>query len=337
MIELTSAHDKFISKALERSDTARDIIGNHLPANIREHLDFSTLAMVKDSFIDEKLKKYFSDKLFKINFLKNGWAYLYILFEHKSYPDMFSGYQVLKYKVRIWDQVIKEHETKKKLAKENRKKGLTVSSVPHLENLPLIIPMVFYHGAQPWNIPLNFQSLIDESRPPCTNHFIPNFEYLLCDLSKYSDEELIGTVHYQVTMLLLKYIFHEDINVRLPGIFNILNKLKNQQTILEFLETILEYLIKGTNRFTEKDIEDALEHAIPEIKGGKIMQTLAEKWFFEGREKGKKEGEKEGEKKGKKEGIIMTAANMIKAGLDMATIKQITGLTDKALQKLAMQ
>ena len=334
MLELTSAHDKFISKALESSETARDIIGNHLPLNIRAHLDFNTLAMVKDSFIDEKLKKYFSDKLFKINFLKNGWAYLYVLFEHKSYPDMFSGYQVLKYKVRIWDQVIKENETQKKKARKNRKKGLAVSSVPHLEKLPLIIPMVFYHGAQSWNIPLDFKSLIDENRPPDTNHFIPNFEYLLCDLSKYSDEELIGTVHYQVTMLLLKYIFHEDINTRLPDILKILNKLKSQQTILEFLETILEYLVKGTNRFTEKDIEDALEHAMPElIKGGEIMQTLAEKWFSQGEEEGKKEGEK----KGKKEGILMTATNMIKAGLDMATIRQVTGLTDQTLQKLAMQ
>ncbi len=334
MIELTSAHDKFISKALERSDTARDIIGNHLPANIREHLDFNTLAMVKDSFIDEKLKKYFSDKLFKINFLKNGWAYLYVLFEHKSYPDLFSGYQVLKYKVRIWDQVIKENEAQKKTARKNRKKGLAVSSVPHLENLPLIIPMVFYHGAQAWNIPLDFKSLIDENRPSGTNHFIPNFEYLLCDLSKYSDKDLIGTVHYQVTMLLLKYIFHNDINVRLPGILKILNKLKSKQTILEFLETILEYLVKGTNRFTEKNIEDALEHAIPELtKGGEIMQTLAEKWFFEGKEEGKEEGREEGEK----EGILMTAGNMMKAGLDMATIRQVTGLTDQTLQKLAMQ
>ncbi len=333
MVELASAHDKFISKALERSDTAKDIIGNHLPAHIRDHLDFNTLAMVKDSFIDEKLKKYFSDKLFKINFKKNGWAYLYVLFEHKSYPDIFSAYQVLKYKVRIWDQVIKENEAQKKTAKENRKKGLIDPSVPHLENLPLIIPMVFYHGAQIWNVPLDFKSLIDENRPPCTDHFIPDFEYLLCDLSKYSDEELIGTVHYQVTMLLLKYIFHDDINVRLPDILKILNKLKSKQTILEFLETILEYLVKGTSKFTEKNIEDALEHAIPELKGGGIMQTLAEKWFSEGEKKGEEKGREEGEK----EGILMTAANMIKAGLDMSTIRQVTGLTEQTLQRLAMQ
>ena len=51
----------------------------------------------------------------------------------------------------------------------------------------------------------------------------------------------------------------------------------------------------------------------------------------------KEEGEKKGEKKGKKEGILMTAVNMIKAGVDMSIIKQVTGLTDQKLTKLTIQ
>ena len=146
-----------------------------------------------------------------------------------------------------------------KMARESRKQGVAFSFVPHLKNLPLIIPMVFYHGVETWNVPFDFKSLIDENRPPGTDHFIPDCEYLLCDLSKYSDKEFVGTVHYQIIMLILKYIFHDDINVRFPDILKMLNKLSNKQTVLEVLETILEYVAKGTNKFTENDIENALK------------------------------------------------------------------------------
>ena len=103
------------------------------------------------------------------------------------------------------------------------------------------------------------------------------------------------------------------------------------------------------NKFTDKDIENALKNAIPEIEGDKMMKTLADKWFLEGEQKGREEGEKEGEKKGREEGekkgreegekngILKTAIKMIKAGLKSSVIQEVTGLSQQKIQQLAIQ
>ncbi len=133
--------------------------------------------------------------------------------------------------------------------------------------------------------------------------------------------------------------------VVLSSFLKMLNDLKSKKEMREFIEIILEYVSKGSNKLTDNEIKDALKNAVPEIKGGEIMQTLAETWFSkgekkgreDGKEEGNKEGKKEGKEEGKKEGILATAVNMIKVGLDMSVIKQVTGLTDQKLQKLARQ
>ncbi len=345
MVKLASAHDKFVSKNLERHDVVRDIIENSLPVDIKNHLDIKNLKMVKDTFIDKKLKKYFSDKLFKINYKTGGWGYLYFLVEHKSHPDLFTAFQTLKYMIQIWDNVINENRIQIKIADRKAKKTKAahktkathktkaVHKIQPLKTLPLIMPLVLYHGAEEWNIPLNFSFLIDKNRPPGTDKFIPHYEYHLFDLSNFNDEDFTGTIHFQVMMLLLKNIFSNDINKKLTDIFKKLNGLDNKNELREFIETILEYITKGTDKFTDKDIENALKNAIPEIEGDKMMKTLADKWFLEGEQKGREEGEKEGEKNG----ILKTAIKMIKAGLKSSVIQEVTGLSQQKIQQLATQ
>ena len=55
-------------------------------------------------------------------------------------------------------------------------------------------------------------------------------------------------------------------------------------------------------------------------------------------EKGRKEGEKRGEEKGRKEGerkkAIETAKKMKEKGMDIQTIKEITGLSREKIEKL---
>ncbi len=224
MVELTSAHDKFISKNLEYPGVASGIVKKSLPVSITQYLDLNSLKMVKDTFIDEKLKEYFSDKLFKLDYIDDGWGYIYFLIEHKSQPDFFTSYQTLKYRIRIWDNVFKENKVQIKKAKDIEKKNKEnnenniVSKVKPIKSLPLIIPVVLYHGLTKWSVPHNFKFLIDPKRPPDTDRYIPDCEYKLFDLSDFNDDEFTGTVHYQVTMLLLKNISHDDIKKKFTGI-----------------------------------------------------------------------------------------------------------------------
>ena len=47
------------------------------------------------------------DLLFRTN-INNREGYLYLLFEHKSYPSPDIAFQLLKYMVKIWDSKIEE-------------------------------------------------------------------------------------------------------------------------------------------------------------------------------------------------------------------------------------
>ena len=54
---------------------------------------------------------------------------------------------------------------------------------------------------------------------------MPGFEYLLYDLSEYSDEEIKGAVVLRVAFLLLKHIFSSDLPGKFPGILGLLKDL----------------------------------------------------------------------------------------------------------------
>jgi predicted transposase YdaD len=86
------------------------MLKGYLPGNIKKNLDFKSLKISKNSFIDRRLKNYFADLLYEIK-LKSSQksAFIYILFEHKCWEDWFVCLQLLKYihspelRNKLWD------------------------------------------------------------------------------------------------------------------------------------------------------------------------------------------------------------------------------------------
>ncbi|HEX5083364.1 MAG TPA: Rpn family recombination-promoting nuclease/putative transposase [Blastocatellia bacterium] len=103
MSDLINPHDRFFKDLLSRQETAVDFLSNYLPSEIVAALDLTAPEMVKDSFIDEELRQHFSDLLYRVNLKRGGDALVYILFEHKSSPDEWVAFQLLRYEVRIWE------------------------------------------------------------------------------------------------------------------------------------------------------------------------------------------------------------------------------------------
>ncbi len=166
---LTNPHDKFFKDLFTRQEAAQDFLQHYLPAEVAKLLDLSTLEIGKDSFIDPDLQEHFSDLLYKVALHSGQETYIYVLFEHKSYPDPLIAFQLLKYMVRIWEQALKQEKP-----------------------LLPILPLVVYHGAKRWTVDLELMALFgvpDELKP-----FVPNYRYWLCDLSQYSDEEIKAKV-----------------------------------------------------------------------------------------------------------------------------------------------
>ncbi len=105
MREPLNLHDRYFQETFSHREIAESFLRNNLPHSLVQHLDFSTLTIVKDSFVDKDLQEHFSDILYSIRF-RDSVLYIYLLFEHKSRPERFVSLQILRYMVKIWDQHI---------------------------------------------------------------------------------------------------------------------------------------------------------------------------------------------------------------------------------------
>ncbi len=257
---IQNPHDAFVKEILSHKEQAEDFLKNYLPQDICRLIDFDSLNIVKDSFVDEDLKEHFSDLLYEVQ-LSSRPGLIYLLFEHKSTPERFTGLQLLRYMVKIWDLYLKQN---------------------HEPILPVIIPLVIYNGHRRWTVKTNFSYLFGEIETEL-NKYIPEFNYLLYDLSTISDEEIKGRVILKATLMALKYLTTPEPGKYLDRIFNLFKDLSESNTPLQYLETLLSYIASASDKIEEKDIKEAIRQI---GKGADIMPTLAEKWIEQGEQQG---------------------------------------------------
>jgi predicted transposase/invertase (TIGR01784 family) len=284
MSDITNPHDAFFKQFMARPEIAADFLTQHLPADVLAILDLATLNEQKESFIDPDLRQQFSDILYQVKTKRGKPVYVYQLFEHKSYPDKWVAFQLLRYKVRIWE---------KELAKHNR-------------ILP-IITLVVYHGQVNWTMPPNFAALFDwEERGAKIEEslqlYIPDFAYHLVDLSAMDDTEIQGGVWLQVFELLLKHIFDPTLGQRLPEILGLIAHVASQPTGFEMLVTLLRYVARSGAGASREEIRRTVLTLFPR-EGAILMKTAAQEWIEEALAEGIQKGEAIGIQKGEAIGI----------------------------------
>jgi predicted transposase/invertase (TIGR01784 family) len=71
---------------MTKKETAADIIKTYFPKELSETIDTRTLKIYKDTFIDEQNAENESDILYEV-MMDGKDAYIYLLFEHKSYDN----------------------------------------------------------------------------------------------------------------------------------------------------------------------------------------------------------------------------------------------------------
>ena len=132
---------------------------------------------------------------------------------------------------------------------------------------------------------MNFQDLFKFSEE--FSGFIPDFQYLIWDASGYSDEDIRGDAVLRASLLIMKYIFKEELKDRLPEIFVFLKDVFKKQTGMDYIKTLLKYIINAapSENLDRKDLKKALEKALPQ-GGGEIMPTIADQLREEGMQQG---------------------------------------------------
>lgn len=308
MPELTNPHDKFFKAALTQPEAARTFLRDYLPAAVVEQLDLNRLQLLKDVFVDDALREHFADLLYEVGVQGRGNIYVSILFEHKSYADSLTALQVLRYMVQVWDYSL-------------RQRG----------RLWPILPVVVYHGATRWTVAAGFQALFDEI-PVALCPYVPEYQYLLRDLSEYSDAELKGSAELGVGLLLLKHIFQPDLRARLPEVLALWYTMHEQEHALGYLEAILRYVTAAGEGISVADVQLALAQVAPE--GGALMGTIAQEWVLQGEQQGLQQGLQQGKQQGLRQGLLsgIRLALKLKFGVEgVALMPEIYQIEDVAL------
>ena len=263
MTDPANPHDRFFRELAADPETAAGLLENFLPPEVRPLLDVGSLEIQKDSFVEPDLRAYYSDLLYRVG-LAGLPSYVYLLFEHKSHPDRLVHVQVLKYMKPIW---------------EDRRE----------RPLPVVIPIVVYHGRAPWPFDPQF-SKVFPSPDPALRPYFPDFRIVLADLGQYSDEEIRGAVITRTFLLLLKHIRAPDFPDRMPHILGLLKGLARSRSALGHLEAMLRYIGAVAENITRETVERTLFELVPKPEGDRIMATLAEQYEQRGIEKGMEMG-----------------------------------------------
>ena len=354
--KLAHPHDKFFKDAFSRVQTVQSFIGHYLLPKEAALIDLSTLEAVKDSHINPELLELFSDAVYAAS-TPDKTERVYLLFEHKSYPDPMVGVQLEKNIGMVLQYHQRQHAG---------------------EGIPVIFTTVICHGETcsiPCKGPVWRFVPFQECQP-----FFPDLRFTFIDLQAMDDDQIKGDPYLRVLFLTLKYIHSPDLLEKIGDILVIFKELHEDIVTSEYFKSLITYLagtapenllkelkdrMKGVLKM-EKDpvdsfleeifearIKERLEKATAEAlrkgreEGIKIGEEMGEekgikmgeeKGIKTGEEKGIKIGEEKGIKIGEKKGRVFEieklVRNMVAKGLDDEFISSITGLTSEEVRKL---
>ncbi len=294
-MEITNPHDKFFKESFTNKEIVTDFIKGSFPKELVDNLDLSSLDLDNNSYIDEELKEYYSDLVYNCNYRYLN-IKISIIFEHKSFVPDYPFLQLLKYIIKIWDFNIKQKE-----------------------NLIPVIPLIFYHGKEKWEYKkiTRYFTGIDNN----LEKYIPDFDYLLMDLSKYENEDIKERIYknefLKISLLIFKNIYDEEKLKKNLENFLILGKLYyEEEKGLKFLESVIRYLYINLENTRVEDIVHIIEK-ISET-GGKETMTIAMKLKEEGRVEAK----------------VEDALNLIKEGVSIDIISRCTGLSKTEIERI---
>src|SRR5262249_9274439 len=132
---IPNPHDALFRVVLGRPEHARGMLRAGVPPVLAEALDWQALTLRPGSFVDAALRHQHTDLLYAATWRDGGEALVYLLFEHQSTPptEGLMAYRLLRYQDRIWEHWRADH--------------------PKAKALPMILPIVMYHGTRPWSEP----------------------------------------------------------------------------------------------------------------------------------------------------------------------------------------
>lgn len=254
---------------------------------------------IPHSFVLQDFKRQEADLVYRVK-LNGQDVVFYLLLEMQSSVDFRMPYRLLLYQVEIWRYWLQNEEE----ALSNRKSF----------QLPPIIPIVLYNGKKKWTAERQFRKLL--SNEEMFDSELLNFEYLLIDVARYTEEELLSLSNTIGSVFLLDQTEdQEHLLNRLGKLMNTIQQMPedNQQKFVAWMANIL------LQKLPEN--EPSLQQFIQSVKGDAA---------FMGLEKILDDIERKGEQKGKEQVV----KQMIAEQLDPDLISRVTGFSLDKINQL---
>jgi len=228
---LDNPHDKFFKATFSRKDVVATLIESRFPEPLRKRLDVNSLELTNGSFIDNELSEHFADLVYDCTYSAQQVVKIALLIEHKSYQEDYPHLQLLRYLLNIWQED----------RKQNRK-------------LTPVIPIVIYHGQGRWKYaPL--QSYF-EGIDSTLEEYIPEFRYLLHDLSAWSDKDILAFKNQFLALatFLLKHSRAEQFLERFQADVSPIVSLLAAANERNFIESVFVYIFRMESSLTKDEI-----------------------------------------------------------------------------------
>lgn len=307
MKQLTNTpHDKNFKLSLSNKEVAKDFLCTHLPKSILKTIKLSTLKICPDSYITPELEENYSDVIYSVKTNKNHHCYIYNLIEHMSTAS--------------WDLPIRFVEYQLSIIANHRRQH------PKDRKIPVVIPLLVYNGIKsPYPKTLDITKLFNNPTLAKTTFAQPAH---LIDLTIMSDQLIKKHNIISLLEFTQKHVRDQRFFINsIKNLVSIINKLDGYVHTNKALEIAgwfkdyvygnLHYLFYYANISNDQEFIKELEK-VKFIKQEGVMGVLARKIEQQGIEKNKRE----------------VALSMVKKGLDINLISEVTKMTVEEVTKL---
>ena len=282
-----------------------------LPAELTSSLDFKSLKVIKETYIDSVLNEYFSDLVFEVSLSGNPplKVDVVLLFEHKSKPDKYVLIQVGYYMFAHYLQCIRQ-----------RKK------------LKVIIPIIYYQGQRKWRAPQLWD--LFGGYPDVIKKYVPTIQHLFIALHSIPESELLSVKNTLMASALVAQKWRFNPIKLADDMIKILSIFEDKEYDWNFFEMTFVYMVSVSEIETD-DIKTIVNAIPPKIKEN-VMTT-----YTKLKEEGRKEGIEEGIDVGRKEGelnkLIQVVLNSFDNNITIPLIANITQLSEEEVVAILKQ
>ena len=298
-------HDKIMKKILSNKKEAVKFINRTV--NLQNKVTPESIEIYNKEYITDSLEIRQADVIYK---LKNN--NIFFLIEHQSKVDYSIPYRILEYKTEI----LKYNVDKERMKQKDYK-------------MPLIIAIVLYTGKESWKVKQEFLQVQEECSTYLKEKLGISSFYILEDINKISEEELLKSNNFLEKIFLLeKSKSKEDLKENFIKIIQKLKREEQEGKITkedkeEFEEDIIKILVP---KIGQEEIKEQIEKSREGVEG-KMELAVTRMIAKENqaiRVKSKREGKIEG----------MTQKSMEIAKKLFEIHMTAEGLTEKAVAKL---